>query len=233
MDIESADAVVPAVDDRVEVEGWLRRLGRKVEPGDLKPGWAAIGMRWLLEQESGFPWLIEMKARLCEDGGLSGRQVSGVFNCWRADLLAAPQSSRDRLVKPARPEANLRLVPSGRYAVRRPDGHVVFYQVERGRGRWAGYIFLCQVIGGSRLQYVGRVAPGRRYRGPRSGDLSKVVQDPEGAARLFGRELGVCAVCGCRLTDDGSRRAGVGPRCAQRLTRILARYGARAGRVMQ
>ena len=229
MDIESSGAGVPAFDDRVELEGWLRRLGRKVEPGDLKPGWAASGMRWLLEQGSGFPWLLEMKVRLREDGALSLRQMTGVFNCWRAELLSAQRASAYGLVKQTRPQVNLRFLPSGRFAVRRPDGHVVFYQVEWGLGRWAGYTFLRQVIGGSRLQYIGRVAPGQPYQGPRSADLADVVRDPEGAARLFGRELGVCAVCSCLLTDDASRRAGVGPRCAQRLGRICSRNRADGG----
>ncbi len=229
MDIESSDAAVPALDDRVELEGWLRRLGRKVEPGDLKPGSAASGMRWLLEQGSGFPWLLEMKARLREEGALSVRQVTGVFNCWRAELLSAQRPRDYRLVNQTRPEANLRFLPSGRYAVRRPNGHVVFYRVERGLAHWAGYTFLRQVIGGSRLQYVGRVAPGQRYRGPRSADLAEVVRDPEGAARLFGRELGVCAVCGYLLTDDASRRAGVGPKCARRLSRIFSLSAPGAG----
>ena len=139
MDTESSDAGVPALDDRVDLEGWLRRLGRKVEPGDLKPGWAASGMRWLLEQGSGFPWLLEIKARLREDGALTVRQMTGVFNCWRAELLSAQRPRAYGLVKQTRPEANLRFLPSGRYAVRRPDGHVVFYQVERGLARWAGY----------------------------------------------------------------------------------------------
>jgi Family of unknown function (DUF6011) len=218
----------PGADDRLEVERWLCRLGRRVESADLKPGRMAVGMRWLLEHDSSFPWLIEVKSRLRESGGLSVAEMTGVFNCWRVALTAGQRSGRNQPATAARLEVNLRSVPSGRYAVRRPDGHVIFYLVERGHMRWAGYTFLHQVIGGGRLQYVGRVAPGQRYRGSRKVDLAEVAKDPERAARLFGRELGVCAICGCPLTDDASRRAGVGPKCVRRLTRIqrLASAGA-------
>ena len=33
-------------------------------------------------------------------------------------------------------------------------------------------------------------------------------------AIAYGRELGVCGVCGRTLTDENSREAGIGPVCA-------------------
>ena len=84
-------------------------------------------------------------------------------------------------------------VPAGRYALVE-NGTVKFYKVDRPtEGRWAGYVFLKQqagdefhkVFGTHRREYI----------------LEAIAADVRGATERYGRELGVCGVCGRTLTD--------------------------------
>lgn len=45
--------------------------------------------------------------------------------------------------------------------------------------------------------------------------LEEIVKDPLGAAQAFGREMKRCGRCGRALTDETSRRIGIGPDCRQ------------------
>lgn len=46
--------------------------------------------------------------------------------------------------------------------------------------------------------------------------IEKIVEDPESASRLYGREIGRCGRCGRTLTTEESRAQGLGPVCASR-----------------
>jgi hypothetical protein len=196
------------------VEEWLIGLDRRVEATDVSMELAATALAWLVGYQGGLPWLLAQQERCRRDAALPARAVVGVLNCWRADLL-----SRRRALHPEL-GVDVHSLIGGCYAVRHDDGHVVFYRVEHGRARWAGWTFLDQVIGGGRSQRLGKVPPGRWYRGRRRADVHVIAQDPEAAAQLFGRELGICGMCGRRLTDDASRAAGIGPICQRRWDRV-------------
>lgn len=46
--------------------------------------------------------------------------------------------------------------------------------------------------------------------------LTHILEDAKAAAVLFGRETATCGMCGSPLTNDASRKAGIGPKCARK-----------------
>jgi len=97
-------------------------------------------------------------------------------------------------------------VPAGRYAVATEAGPLGFYRVSRPtEGRWAGRTFVTVQASDDEHPVRGLAA---------TAVLGKIAADPEGASTTYGRELGVCGVCGRTLTDEASRAAGIGPVCA-------------------
>lgn len=146
------------------------------------------------------------------------------FNAVRGDTFATEAEARARaneLWTDGRDRARLRyfqqngapapadgLPPAGRYAVEM-DGQLRFFHVDRPtEGRWAGYVFVSQQAGDD-------LYPVKNPHG-RARVLLAISVDPEAAARRYGRELGVCGVCGRTLTNAESRAAGIGPVCAGR-----------------
>lgn len=68
-------------------------------------------------------------------------------------------------------------------------------------------------------EYYGKVV-GTVFHPVRSADktvgarLARIAENPAEAAVRYGRETGVCACCGRKLTDPKSVEAGIGPICA-------------------
>jgi hypothetical protein len=144
-----------------------------------------------------------------EEYGMGQRQASKVIE-W---LLKQPKrdapsntiitSQRHADVKPTG-------LDDGYYAVRGVEGHkneTSFYRLRSPKqGNWVGCQFLDQVVG-----------HGKRY--PVKGDArAKIValineQGPIECRKLYGQEIGACGRCGRELTDDTSRRFGIGPDC--------------------
>jgi hypothetical protein len=114
-------------------------------------------------------------------------------------------------------------LPSGRYAITGEDGTTDFYEVDRGAGKWDGWLFVSAVYGDSESP-LGSVRPSGCVRGKNIGAvalssiLEKLARDPVEAMERYGREIGRCAVCGRRLTDEGSRERGIGPVCYHRVS---------------
>lgn len=46
--------------------------------------------------------------------------------------------------------------------------------------------------------------------------LRHIAEDAKAAAVLFGRETATCGMCGSPLTNEASRKAGIGPKCARK-----------------
>ena len=94
-------------------------------------------------------------------------------------------------------------VPDGRYAVLTNDGHYAFYRV------WNGDRAVCvyQQISDDEQ----RVA-----RDTARGVLAKIADDLKEAACAYGREIGVCGVCGITLTNPISIARGMGDKCASK-----------------
>jgi hypothetical protein len=113
--------------------------------------------------------------------------------------------------KPSKPEAAIAPLPDGYYALRDVPGHkneITFYRLNTAKStsRWAGRQFLDQIVGGNRRY------PVRSFAANQTRALIH-EQGINEARALFGQELGRCGVCGLPLTDDESRRLGIGPVC--------------------
>lgn len=99
-------------------------------------------------------------------------------------------------------------VPAGRYALETPEG-VKFYKLDcPTEGRWAGYTFL-------NAQASDEFWP-IKDRQTKTAIMAKIAEDPQAASIRYGKELGVCGICGRTLTDEESRERGIGPVCASR-----------------
>ena len=102
-------------------------------------------------------------------------------------------------------------VPEGHYAVASATGtnDLDFFRVDRpDSGRWAGRTFVKRVIGGRPSVPVrGTVA-----RAALEAILSAGV---DSARTLYGQEIGRCWHCNRHLTDETSRRLGIGPVCRE------------------
>lgn len=46
--------------------------------------------------------------------------------------------------------------------------------------------------------------------------LTHIAENAKAAAVLFGRETATCGMCGSPLTNEASRKAGIGPKCARK-----------------
>ena len=100
-------------------------------------------------------------------------------------------------------------VPAGRYAVRRHDGEIEFFKVDRPtRGKWAGYTFLARMHGENHEPI--------KARAEKLTILLLIAGDIDGAARLYGHKMNHCGFCLHDLTDKFSRFYGVGPVCRRR-----------------
>jgi hypothetical protein len=72
---------------------------------------------------------------------------------------------------------------------------------------------------GYEAAYYGKIEAGRFYPTrdcPEEikGRLATIAADPAAAARVDGKETGICCCCGAQLTDPVSIAAGIGPICA-------------------
>jgi hypothetical protein len=107
----------------------------------------------------------------------------------------------------AAPPATQADVAAGHYAIESTGANdLAFYRVDRPTdGQYAGRTFVKLIVGGH---------PDRNV--PRShvaGILARIAEDPDAAARRYGTELGQCSSCNRHLTDEESRRLGIGPEC--------------------
>lgn len=104
-------------------------------------------------------------------------------------------------------------VPAGRYAID-TQVHAVngtaFYKVDRpDTGRWAGHVFVKQIVGSDEQKLSQKQA---------KGILSRIAAaGAEAASARYGHEIGECGVCGRQLTNDESRERGIGPVCVQKM----------------
>lgn len=122
-----------------------------------------------------------------------------------SDAIARAKRTVDRLkATPVVTAPVATTVKSGHYALV-VDGTVKFYRVNTPtEGKWAGYTFV-DAQASDDYHKVGREAS-RKI-------LAAIAADPETAMRRYGLELGVCGHCRRTLTNDESRKYGIGPVC--------------------
>lgn len=99
-------------------------------------------------------------------------------------------------------------VPAGYYATDSLTGtnDYDFWMVSKGTGRWEGRTFIKRVIGGH---------PETPVRGAEQAKALQAIMETglDEAAERYGREIGRCYRCNRHLTDETSRRLGIGPDC--------------------
>lgn len=147
---------------------------------------------------------------------LSDRQVEVVLKSKARDAEHAKERTERKSSG-----LDLNVLPEGttRYAVENAEGETTFIRVDRvTEDKWAGWVFVKQVIGGGapgmeNEQRLGSQRPGDGYKGSFERLLRKVLDDPLSAARRYGLELGTCSDCGRTLTNAESREYGIGPVC--------------------
>lgn len=85
--------------------------------------------------------------------------------------------------------------------------------VTTGRNQGAVYVYTA-------TGYAGKISTDGVYNGDASvaETLQAIAQDPETAARAYGRQTGSCSCCGRGLTDPVSVFGGIGPVCLGRLS---------------
>lgn len=97
-------------------------------------------------------------------------------------------------------------VPAGRYAITAEAGHTLFVRVVKFD---SGAFIVVQEIGDDE-QRMSKVVARQA--------LQKIVDAGiEESSMRYGREIGVCGVCGRKLTNEDSRQLGIGPVCAEKL----------------
>lgn len=100
-------------------------------------------------------------------------------------------------------------VPQGYYATpsRTGNNDLDFWQIDRPTtGKWAGYTFVKRIIGGH---------DPIRIRGAEAKTVLATIADHgvEAAGLAYANAIGTCYRCNRDLTDEESRRTGLGPVC--------------------
>lgn len=147
---------------------------------------------YLKSYEGDFSYLVDLRGR--NPDNLTTGQIRGILNCIRADIL--------------RKNVNVD-VANGRYAIT-IDNKLRFFKVNTPtNGKWSGVTFLEEIFGGGNRVPM----PNAKFRAR----VLEIIANDEDALARFGRELGICGVCGRDLTDEVSRALGIGPICLEKL----------------
>ncbi|MGH9156116.1 MAG: DUF6011 domain-containing protein [Acidimicrobiales bacterium] len=185
-------------------------LGRRFTVDDLDRQLRRGALAYARGYQGDFDFMVELRRR--SSRGLSDRQVVGVLNCLRAEML--------RGGAPSGPD--LSGVPDGSYAVANASSGLTFLRVSRPRqGRFAGVVLIDQIVG-DELCRRGHQPPGGCYRGTLDALVTALAVDPLAAAVRYGRERRSCGLCGRPLTAEHSREVGIGPVCGERLAAVRA-----------
>jgi len=152
------------------------------------------GLDYLASYTGNFNYLRDLKTRKADN--LSTGQVRGILNCIRAEVLREGE---------AKLAGDVLEVANGRYAVTIGDKLRFFHVNAPTKGKWVGFTFVKEIFGGGQEVNI-------RNRETRNQIFGAIAQDSDALAR-YGRELGLCGICGRELTDEESRAIGIGPVC--------------------
>jgi hypothetical protein len=103
-------------------------------------------------------------------------------------------------------------VPVGRYAITNSEGILKFVIVKENKPgtKWQSFRRVFYQASDNEF-FV-------KDRALKQALLRKILEvGPELASIKYGKELGVCGVCGRTLTDEDSRMRGIGPVCRERM----------------
>jgi hypothetical protein len=154
-------------------------------------------------------------------GSRKGYRVTGR----QVEALAKVKDAETKRHEPGPGVSGLNLwavLPYGttRAAAKNERGTLSFVRMDKVKdGRWADFVFVKAIIGGSEDMRLGMQGPDRdEYSGQWPEVLRNVAADVDAAVRTYGLELGVCGACNSPLTNEESRRLGIGPVCRSKLT---------------
>jgi hypothetical protein len=135
-------------------------------------------------------------------------------------LLSMPVAAAAVVAAAASGALDLSGLVSGRYAVE-VDGVYKFLKVDNIQEEgnyWNGWVFV-KIQASDEWHKLGAQRPhSGAYSGKSPEYLRLVLADPKAASIAYGRELGVCGVCGRTLTDPESIAKGIGPICEGRFS---------------
>ena len=135
-----------------------------------------------------FDYLTAMSDRVGKGKSLSSNMAKGVVNC----ILAEARRGEESSVATSTPDP-------GHYALS-IDGKMRFFHVNK-------HGFMTEMLGGRKR---------RLSRTELAAIIPLIEADPYKAVVTYGRETNRCGVCHTTLTDEASRRRGIGPVCAKR-----------------
>lgn len=137
------------------------------------------------------------------------------------DYLRLPDRRQPTKPRPAPEDAGVPYdasgIPDGSYALQ-GDSQLVFYTFRRAKkgSRWEGWAFLTFQKGPEEVR-LGRINPAGFFLGKGLDALNRIKANPREAMARYGHEIGACGMCGLRLTNEESRRMGIGPICASKV----------------
>lgn len=185
-------------------------------------------MAWLREYTGRNTFVQDVKWKVENGRVATGRNV-GAKKAYRLSgkQVEALAQVKDREAKRSEPGPGVSglnlwaVLPYGStYAAAENErGTLSFVRMDKVKdGKWADFVFVKAVVGGNEDMRLGMQGPDRdEYSGQWPTVLRNVAADVEAAVRRYGLELGVCGVCNSPLTNDESRRLGIGPVCRGKL----------------
>lgn len=182
----------------------------------IEPAQVNEALLYARNYEGAFPFMVAMRQRVLDSRTFTAGQIQAILNS-----KAAREEVRE-IVHETYGVIDLRTnVPPGRtrHAITRgPGAPVTFYHVDSVvKGKWAGNVFVREVQGAKlSSENTGRQRPGELYKGHRYADMARIVLDATLTMGEYGRLIGKCALCSKTLTDDVSRKVGIGPKCLSR-----------------
>jgi hypothetical protein len=207
-----------------EVEGWLLKLGRKVEVEDVHVNVNTnfVAERYARTYTGTFAYMQEMCDIMHDPrkGFLTNGQVKGVLNCLRAELMRTARTNPDPVT---------RVVRDGYYTIVHEDGSHITVRVRTARnpGKYnmpEGTQFISYLYGPDNTSdYTSfgmimgeQYRPRAEYRETESLKVAAetlIHGDRDKFGKTFAMESGNCYICNKLLTDPVSIERGIGPKC--------------------
>jgi Family of unknown function (DUF6011) len=162
-----------------------------------------------------FNFLLEMKSLATDpDYVFSVRQLEAIM---RSLIQHNNRLAGVEVIEPVLGDK----IPKGttRHAVVNSEGKLTFIRLDKiteEGNRWQGWTFVKQIVGPNEVK-IGAQRPNGEYRGQWASLLAQINDAPMETLGRYGQEIGKCGVCGLRLTDETSRKMGIGPICRDNL----------------